>query len=175
MNRVILGMAAMNYFLVVANALFGVLSRFTDMQEIFGQDPFVYHFLLGILTGLFSMLTHCLAFTYFLGTGRWVKETSEAYALTPTLRNRSRALRSKAMAAAIPSILLVVFTIASGAGSHTKVWKHWIHELAVLTTYTWMIWAFRVEIAAIEEHQTLTDEVMEEVHRIRTERGLPND
>ncbi len=165
----------MNYFLVAATAVFGLIKAHTDTQELFGQSPFIYHFLLGILTGLFSMLTHCLAFTYFLGTGRWVKETTEAYALAPELRKRSRAMRSKAMAAAVPSILLVVFTIASGAGSHTKVWPPWVHVVAMIGTYCFMILAFRNELAAIEEHQSITDEVMEEVQRIRTERGLPND
>src|SRR5678815_1762417 len=42
---------------------------------------FFIHFCLGLTTGIGSLLVHCLIFTYFLGTGRWVKEVAIAFQL----------------------------------------------------------------------------------------------
>src|SRR5438105_4841547 len=43
------------------------------------------HFTFGLLTALFALLVHCIIFTYFLGTGRWVKEVGLAYSLPDSI------------------------------------------------------------------------------------------
>ena len=46
------------------------------------EDPtYLVHFILGLSTAVLTLLVHCLIFTYFLGTGRWVKEVGLAYDL----------------------------------------------------------------------------------------------
>src|SRR4029079_13533056 len=39
------------------------------------------HFLMGLLTVLMALLVHSIVFTYFLGTGKWVKEVVRVYKL----------------------------------------------------------------------------------------------
>ena len=37
------------------------------------------HFLLGLVTTMTTLLVHSIAYTYFLGTGKWVKEVVRVY------------------------------------------------------------------------------------------------
>ena len=115
MNRIILGMAIANYALVALTMLLGLLSEPPGNVHRLGDAAFSYHFPLGILTALFTMFIHCIVFTYFLGTNRWVRETADAYSLDGSLVRSSQACRSRAMIVAVISIRVVVATVASGA------------------------------------------------------------
>lgn len=170
MSRIILGMAITNYLLVAITAYLGYMSDPGADPSRLGEDFFRYHFLMGLMTALFTMLVHCLVFTYFLGTNRWVKETAAAYSLDGRFAATSRQYRMRAFRVALLSMLLVVATIATGAGAHTRTWPTWLHQTVPAFTYILMIFAYRIEIAAIEDHTELTDQVMDEVYRIRGER-----
>jgi hypothetical protein len=173
MNRIILGMAVANYGLVALTVYLGLLSDPTADPNSLGDGAFRYHFPMGLLTALFTMLVHCLVFTYFLGTNRWVKETTAAYSMGPQFPAESRRLRTKAFAMAMTSMLLVVAAVATGAGAHTKVWPLWLHQSVPVGAYVFMLWAYRVEYLAVEDHIQLTNAVMDEVNRMRRERGQP--
>lgn len=175
MNRIILGMATTNYVLLAITVYFGFLSRPPADSRDLGEDMFLYHFPMGIFTALFTMLVHCMVFTYFLGTNRWVRETSAAYRLSSEFAMKSRACRTRALIVAMIGILLVVFAVATGAGAHTHVWPLWLHWAVPTFTYVFMLFAFRIQVSAVEEHIELTDRVMDEVNRIRRERGQPVD
>jgi hypothetical protein len=170
MNRIILGMAITNYILVAATMVLGLMGDSPRDFNDLGNAAFRYHFQMGILTALFTMLVHCFVFTYFLGTSRWVKETVSAYRLDSSFLRQSQRMRGQAMGVAMISILAVVATIASGAGVHTRVFPISVHQLTPILTYTFMIFAYRIEIVSVERHVHLTDEIMEEVQRLRAER-----
>lgn len=173
MSRIILGMAFTVYLLVAATMLLGLLSDPRWDPNDLGEDYFRYHFLLGLFTALFTILVHCLVFTYFLGTNRWVKETARAYTLPERFERESLALRRRAFRMALVSMLLVVGTIATGAGAHTRTWPTWLHQVVPAATYGFMLFAFWIEFAAIERHTTLTDAVMDAVHSRRGEPAGP--
>lgn len=173
MNRIILGMAGANYLLVAATAVAGLLSETPATGFRSNNDAFGYHFTLGLLTGLFTMLVHCLVFTYFLGTTRWVRETVAAYSLDQAFSTESRQLRIRAMIAAVISILLVVATIASGAAAHTRVAPFLLHRIVPWATYLFMLGAYRIELQSIERHMDVTNEVMDSVAARRAALGLP--
>lgn len=173
MHRIVLGMAAVNYMLVAGTAYLGLASAEPADPQRIGQDLFGYHFRLGIFTSLFTILVHCVVFTYFLGTNRWVRETAAAYALEQGFIQTSSLHRSRAFAAVLLSILLVVGTVATGAGAHTGVWPLWLHQVIPVLTYGFMIFAYHVEYSAIERHVALTDEVMTAVGEIRCRCGPP--
>lgn len=166
-------MAATNYLLFGVTVAFGFLSEPPADVNRPGSGAFGYHLPLGLATGLFAMLTHCMVFTYFLGTTRWVRETASAYRLDAKFVRQSRRCRSRSMAMAVISILLVVATVASGAGAHTRIWPTGIHSVLPFATFGFMLFAFRMQYGAIEEHIDLTERVMTEVNRMRIERGQP--
>ena len=177
MNRILLGLACTNYLLVAIAAYLGLLSDGRGQTD--GRDLFHYHLMAAITTALFTMFVHCIIFTYFLGTNRWVRETSAAYSLGDEFSRRSQRCRFRAFSAALIGIFAIVVTVASGAWTDTalpgteKTWSLWAHRVFPAATYLYMLFAFRTEYLAVEEHMGLTDEVMARVDEIRTARGLP--
>jgi hypothetical protein len=163
-------MAVANYLLVAITVVLGLLIVPADQARSVGYDAFLVHLEFGILTALFTMLAQCIVFTYFLGTTRWVKETTEAYRMPRAWVERSQACRRRAMVCAMVAILLVVATVASGAGAHTGIFPLWAHWLGPSVTYVYLLFAYRAQLGAIETHIRLTDDVMAEVTRIRAER-----
>lgn len=171
-NRILLGMAIVNYLLFGATVYCGFLSEPPVDVNRPGSGAFGYHLPLGLGTGLYTMFAQCMVFTYFLGTTRWVRETAAAYRLDASFATRSRACRSRAMVMAVVGILLVVGAVATGAGAHTRTWPTWLHSIGPFVTFSYLLLAYRVQYGAIEEHMDLTNAVMDEVNRIRVERGL---
>lgn len=170
MNIILLGMACTNYLLLAITVVLGLLSDARGAES--GRDLFHYHMVLAISTALFTMMTHCLVFTYFLGTSRWVRETCAAYSLGDDKPQRSFGMRRRAFAVAVVSILMVVASIASGAwtdtaGSSSKMLSLWSHRILPAATYLFTLWAFRVEYFAVENHISLTDSVMQNVDERR--------
>lgn len=165
-------MAITNYLLFGITVGLGFLSDPPADVNHPGTGAFGYHLPLGLATGLFTMFTHCMVFTYFLGTTRWVRETAAAYRLDEMFARKSRSCRSRAMVMAVVSILLVVGTVATGAGAHTRTWPVMLHTVAPFVAFGFMALAYRIQYVAVEEHIDLTDRVMDEVNRIRVERGL---
>ncbi len=81
MTRTFSTLAALLIFAMVTTIGFGLWSFFLPRDDDFRQDIFLIHFHLGLWTSIGILLVHCIIFTYFLGTGRWVKEVSIAYQL----------------------------------------------------------------------------------------------
>ena len=71
-----------------------------------------YHFLSALAALVFATLVHAIVLTYFLGTGRWIEETSTAYKLGPALHEQSKALKYRTIPAMVVCFLLLIFTSA---------------------------------------------------------------
>src|ERR1700692_2538298 len=80
MKRIFTTLATLNGLALLASLLAGVLSKLNHSVRA-GDAIFLVHFNLGLFTAIGTLLVHCLIFTYFLGTGRWVKEVGLAYNL----------------------------------------------------------------------------------------------
>src|SRR5262249_57584292 len=80
---------------------------------------YLTHFVLGLFGAVAVLLIHCLAITYFLGTGRWVKEVCLAYGL-PDERwpRQTRNIKRGNTPFAILAMLVTIATAAAGAGRH---------------------------------------------------------
>jgi hypothetical protein len=139
------------------------------------QEPtYLVHFVLGLSTIILTLLVHCVVFTYFLGTGRWVKEVGLAYDLPDEpLPKRTRELKRRTFPPALAAMLIAIATAAAGMGTQVRAWPWPIH--AALATLTLLVnaWAFVVEYRAVTVNAGVIEQVMREVERIRAERGLP--
>ncbi|MEX0978706.1 MAG: hypothetical protein WDZ48_07635 [Pirellulales bacterium] len=136
------------------------------------------HRLAGVASALAVVLVHSIVVTYFIGTSRWCKEVSEAYALDPRFIRRSTALKRRTFPWAVMAMLAVVGVIALGAASdpatalpHTEDWVI-PHLLGAIAGLAFIAWAFFVEWNNIHANHQVIDEVLAEVRRIRSERGL---
>src|SRR5262249_12602518 len=114
------------------------------------NDVFLVHFYLGLTTALGILLVHCLIFTYFLGTGRWVKEVGLAFGFPVTGFPRlTRELKRGTFPPALAAMLTGIATAAAGAGAQLQAWPWPIHaSLAFLTLFV-NLWAFHIEYRSL--------------------------
>ena len=98
------------------------------------KDIFLLHFYLGLGTALIILLVHCLIFTYFLGTGRWVKEVGIAYKLPDgDLPKTTRELKRSTFPPALFSMLIAIAACAAGAGVQLQHWPWPVHFTTALS------------------------------------------
>lgn len=171
----------MNLIVLVGTFALGLAvdahDRTTDAGRLFG-----YHFLAGLFAAVFTLLVHSIVFTYFIGTGRWVKEIRNSYPLSKTFAARASRLKLRVLAAAMTSMLLVIATAGFGAAADPASsvdFQGWaglspasLHLIVAVLTVAVNLAAFVVELLAVGRNVRLIDEVMGAVRRIRSERGL---
>jgi hypothetical protein len=176
MTRIFVTLASANGFLLVLSYILGVLSKLNDGIHNPELRIYWFHFLFGLGTAMLTLLVHCLIFTYFLGTGRWVKEVKLAYDLPDApLPRLTRELKRKVFPPALFAMLFAVATGAAGAAAHVGV-SHWlVHATLGTLTLAVNFWAFRVEYRCLQTNGQVLEGVLQEVDRIRTARGLPSN
>src|SRR6266851_1252539 len=175
MTRIFTILAAVDTLLLFLSYGFGVASKLSAGART-GHPTFWLHFLLGLTTAMMTLLVHCLIFTYFLGTGRWVKEVKLAYDLPDApLPRLTRELKRRVFPPALFAMLTVIATGAAGAAAQVDVWRWEIHATLATLTLLVNLWAFRIEYHCLQTNVGVLDEVMREVDRLRAERGLPSN
>jgi len=175
MTRIFLGLALLDSLTLIAAFAGGILSWFGSGSS---SDTTVYltHLILGLTGGILTLLVHCLIFTYFLGTGRWVKEVGLAYQLPdepwPKL---TRELKRWTFPPALIAMLVTIAAAAAGMGVQVRAWPWYVHGLLALTTLAVNLAAFVVEYRSVRTNGEIIDHVLVEVDRIRAAHGLPSN
>src|SRR5436305_2548323 len=135
MTRIFTLLAGVNGLLLILSFILGAISKLRDGLHHPVDPIFWYHFLAGLSAALVTLLVHCLIFTYFLGTGRWVKEVGLAYDLPDAdLPRTTRELKRATFPPALFAMLITIATSAAGAGAQLQEWHWTVHfTLALLT------------------------------------------
>ena len=139
------------------------------------------HFLCGLACSLTVVFVDCIAVTYFIGTSRWCKEVCQAYSLDEAFVLRSNRLKRRTFPLALSSMLLMVGIIALGAASDPSTGQpntgDWAmpHLIAASIGMIWISWSFLARWNFIRENFKVVSEMMDQVKRIRRERGLDDD
>jgi hypothetical protein len=177
MTRLFTVLAWINGLALAASFAVGWASKFRGSLHHADTDPtYLVHFTFGLGAALLTLLIHCLIFTYFLGTGRWVKEVTLAYDLPDRPWHKAtRELKRRTFPPALAAMLVTIATGAAGAGVQLQDWSWYVHFGAALAALLVNLWAFRVEVRALSENAAVMDGVLAEVDRIRAERGLPSN
>jgi hypothetical protein len=176
MIRIFAVLAAADTLFLLTSYFLGVVSKLRDSVHHPQDQTFWFHFLFGLATALLTLLVHCLIFTYFLGTGRWVKEVKVAYGLPDEpLPKLTRDLKRRVFPPALFAMLTAIATGAVGAASQVGVLPWEVH--AVLATLTLLVnfWAFNVEMHCLRINRGLLEDVMQEVEQLRAKHGLPTN
>jgi hypothetical protein len=172
MTRIFTTLAALVTLSMLVTIGFGFWSMSLELS-MFKKDIYIIHFCLGLFTAIGILLVHSIIFTYFLGTGRWVKEVGIAYRLPDQpLPKLTRELKRESFPPALFSMLIGIATSAAGAGRQLEEWHWGWHLTLALLTLLINLWAFRVEYRCLSVNAGVIAAVLEEVERIRRERGL---
>ena len=141
-----------------------------------------YHFLSALAALVFATLVHAIVLTYFMGTGRWIEETSTAYKLGPVLYEQSKSIKYRTIPAMVGCFLLLVVTGALGAAAdpaaplQSRGWLGFsaatIHLSAAIVTVLTNLAVNYLEFRALERNGEIVEQVLAEVKWIRLEKGL---
>jgi hypothetical protein len=114
------------------------------------------------------LLVHSIVFTYFLGTGKWVKEVVRVYGLPQWVEAQAVRNKRRAFPFELLGMTLVGITAWLGAAADTRrdfdpLWHLGLAGLAL----TFNLGAFVIEYAAIVAQARLLLEVKDQADRLR--------
>jgi hypothetical protein len=182
MNRIFLSLAVVSTLLLMTAMGFGIgIENPAELEE---QGMVGRHQLVAFGGLIVALMVHGLVLTYFMGTGRWIEETSTTYGLGDKWRKENTALKYSALPLMVGSVFLLITAGAFGAAADPaspvgfQGWlglsaASWHFLIAILALGLHLI-ATIVEYFALSRNGELIQEVMAEVQRIRTAHGLAN-
>jgi hypothetical protein len=192
MTRIFSSLAVFALVCLLATFLLGWSLRsgnLHDIKDVSTQQRGTIHRLAGIATGVCVILVDSIVVTYFIGTSRWCKEVVDTYRLDPQLVARSNRLKRRTFPIAVVSMLTAVAIVALGgaadpgaimpkpeAALHTSLfadvtWRD-IHLVVAAVGILAIVYGFYLAWNNIQANHEVIDEVLADVKRIRSERGL---
>lgn len=182
MTRIFTTLACFAIVAVIANLIIGLALDDLRAPNV-SQDTLVWarvHRLGGVAAALIVVLVNSIVITYFVGTSRWVKEVSETYHLDRKFIAESNRIKRRTFPWATINMLAIVGVIALGGACdpstgqpNTEAWVSW-HLVAAFAVLGFLAWTSTIEWNNISANQQVIQDVLEDVQRIRDERGLDN-
>lgn len=184
MNRIFLTLAVVSNLLLGGSFLLGlgIDVGSTPDQAALASSAIRLHLLTGVLSLVLVMLVHAIVLTYFMGTGRWIEETSQAYRLGDGFFERGRRLKHSVIPKLSAGVLLPVLLVPTGAMADPAsplglpawvgVSASTVHFMSAGTLVILNILINVAEYGVISQNAEVIDEVMGEVRRIRSEHGM---
>jgi hypothetical protein len=183
MTRIFSALAVLSNLALLATFWLGWQIGDATSRDLAVQGRVGFHFLAAVGALCFALLVHALVLTYFMGTGRWLEETCQAYHLGNEWQARSRNLKWRIYPAMVLSLVLLIGTGALGGAADpasalgfqglaglTAAQLH-LTAAAVMLAFNAIVNIF--EFLSLWRNGKLVNEVLGEVRRIRLERGLP--
>ena len=176
MNAIIARMGVVTFLALLAAYAAGLTSWLVGGLKDPASPLFPWHLYLGLFAVFLTLGVHCLAFIYFLGTGRWVKEVALAYGIPDVpLPKCTRELKRATFPVALLAMVVAIVAAVTGAAVQMH-WWHWsVHFTLATVTLLVNAWAFKVEYRNVYINAGVIDDVMREVDRIRADRGMPSN
>jgi hypothetical protein len=168
MHRIFLGLAITNGTMLLASFVFGFVAGGEIRPAHYWRDV---HFLLGLLTGVLTLMVHSIVFTYFLGTGKWVKEVVRVYQLPEWVSGQADRNKRRAFPFEMTSMALICGTVWLGAASDTREFDSVWHLGLAAMTLAWNLVAYVLEYASIVAQARLLLEVKDQADRLRAAQG----
>ncbi|MDX2038972.1 MAG: hypothetical protein SFX72_20165 [Isosphaeraceae bacterium] len=160
MNRIFLGLAVANGSLLVVCFVVGLIASAEPRGP--GHPPAVWHgthFLLGLVTTMFTLLVQSIVYTYFLGTNKWVKEVVHVYGMPEWVESESKRNKKKAFRFEFNCMALVGIAAWLGAGADAQGLNPTWHLAAASITLAFNLAAYFPEYAVIVAQMRLLLEV----------------
>ncbi len=139
-------LASANLLLLALTAACGFL--------VDGQSGWPRHFLLGVLSGLFTCFVHVIFFTYFMVQEKIFAQAILHHDLDPSHHARVRAHKLRALLLSLAGILTILAT--SGLGAAVGIYVPTaVHSAAALAGMATSAVVFYAQYALLGEHRGL--------------------
>jgi hypothetical protein len=123
-----------------------------------------WHRLFGAMAAIVCCAVHCVVFTYFIATGKWMAHAILVKGLEPAIAEPTRPLRRGAFAAALSTITLAIATAVVGAAVDNQYLSPvWHHVLAVVLL-AGNVGAAVVEYRCIRDHGLVIDGILARIN-----------
>ena len=182
MTRIFLPLASLSTVTLIIAMVLGLSIDDPKVATSAVQAGVQYHFLTALAALCFATLVHAIVLTYFMGTGRWIEETSNAYKLPATFFQRNQSIKYRTIPAMVGAFVLLLMTGALGAaadpaaplkfGGWFNLTPDKLHLTGAILAVVANIAVNYMEFLALERNGDIVDEVLVEVKRIRVEKGL---
>ncbi|MEZ6133023.1 MAG: hypothetical protein R3C59_30495 [Planctomycetaceae bacterium] len=183
MKRIFLTLAALATILLLTAIVLGLNIGDARSLEPAQQSKISTHMLVGLAALTFATLVHAISLTYFMGTGRWIEETSNAYSLDESFYTQNQKIKYGTLPGLTLCVLLLITTGALGAVADPAtpmsldgtlgMTSAQIHMFGAILTVIVNLITNLTQFMAIAGNMRVVDAVLQNVRRIREERGLP--
>ena len=128
----------------------------------YGVGP--WHVLAGAMAAIVCVAVHCVVFTYFAATAKWVQHAIQVKRLDPTLAGQTRSFKAHAFPAAIVAMAatFAAAVLGAGADNYRGSWPVW-HHAAAVGAFVVNVVVAGVEYRAIARNGRLIDGILERV------------
>jgi hypothetical protein len=156
-----LGLTLVNLLCLLLAGVLGYLATTTP-------DLRPWHTLAGALATLICVAVHCIVFTYFIATAKWVQHAVEVKNLDPTLAHPTRSFRKQAFPAALFAMAIVFATAILGAARDNAMIPRGPHRLLAIAAVVANIAVATIEYRAIARNGRLIDSVLARINATAT-------
>ena len=122
-----------------------------------------WHMLAGAMAVLLCIAVHCVVFTYFMATSKWIQHAVTVKSLSADYTGPTRSFKAQAFPAALGAILAVFITAMFGAAVDNHMVATTWHHLLALGAFGVNLGAAAIEYSAIRRNGRLIDQILAEV------------
>ena len=152
MIALFLGLMLANFVCLIATAVVG----YTGAMH--------WHRLFGALAAIVCCGVHCVVFTYFIATGKWIEHAILVKGLLTNLALGTRPLRRGAFAAALSIITLAIATAIVGAAVDNLYLSPIWHHVLSMVLLAGNLGAAIVEYRCIRDNGLLIDDILARIN-----------
>lgn len=157
MTTLFIGLTAFNLLCLIVTTVMGF--------SLAGQGrASPLHLLLGVMTTMACIGVHCVVFTYFIATAKWVQHAVTVKSLDPSLVEPTRSFKAQAFPAALIAMLSVFVTAITGAAADNygiSTGWHLGAGLASIAINAFVAWR---EYLAIARNGELIDQILARIN-----------
>lgn len=151
-----LGLTAVNLLCLCLTAVLGYM---TSAQVRVGQ----WHVLAGALSAIACCAVHCIVFTYFIATAKWVQHAVTVKGLDPQLVLPTKSFKAQAMPAALLAMMAVFVAAMLGAYTDSYQKSPEIHHIAAIVAIAVNALVPIAEYSAIRRNGELIDGILAKI------------
>jgi len=122
-----------------------------------------WHQLAGALATIICCAVHCVVFTYFVATAKWVQHAIRVKSLDATLEHPTRSFKAQAFPAALTAMAIVFITAVAGAATFSYHLRPLTHHVLALASIALNAISAAIEYRAIARNGRLIDHILADI------------